>query len=276
MRRLPVYAWLLLVAVFTTGPFLFLFFTSIEGGDVFKLDTAADILPNQPSGEAYRQLWDQMTRPNSPLPLHRFLWNTVIICSFGVLIELLLTSLAAYPLARMDFKGKGVLCVVLLSALMLPAQANMIVNFVTIRYLGLFDTLVAVVLPSAVSVFGIFLMRQAYLVIPRELEDAARIDGCNDFWIWSRIMVPLSRPALGTLGLFSFVAHWNSFMWPLIILKTRELYPLPVGLSYMANAFDSEFRLVAAGSVLSMLPIILLFLVLQRQFVQGITAGAIK
>jgi putative chitobiose transport system permease protein len=119
-------------------------------------------------------------------------------------------------------------------------------------------------------------MRQAFLVVPKDLEDAARMDGASEWYIFSRVMVPLTRPALGTLALFSFVSHWNSFMWPLVILQDRAKYPLSVGLAYMANAFDSNFKVVAAGSVLSMIPILLMFLAMQKQFIRGITAGAVK
>ncbi len=210
------------------------------------------------------------------LPLLRFFWNTALICVWGVVLEVSLAALAAYPLARMEFKGKTLVFALLLSTLMLPTQANMIVNFVTIRWLGLFNTLSAVVLPAATSVFGIFLMRQAFLVVPRELEDAARIDGCGELGIFWHVMLPLSRAALGTLALFAFVSHWNSFLWPLVVLKSAELYPLSVGMAYMAETFDSDFRLVAAGSVAGMLPILILFLLVQKQFIRGITAGAVK
>lgn len=259
-----------MLALFLMGPFLYLFSISIEGGDLFRLESLWDLLPNEPTWAAYPAVFERL--PNLP----RFFFNTVAICFLGVSLELILASLAAYPLARMQFRGRTLIFVLLLSTMMLPAQANIIVNFTTIRALGLYDTLVAVFIPSAVSVFGIFLMRQAFLVIPKELEDAARIDGCNEFWIFTHIMLPLARPALGTLALFGFVAHWNSFMWPLVILKSQENYPLSVGLNHMANTFDSEFRLVAAGSVMAMLPILILFIALQRQFIAGITAGAVK
>lgn len=202
--------------------------------------------------------------------------NTVLICVFGVTLELLIAALAAYPLARMEFPGKTLVFALMLSTMMLPAQATMIVNFNTIRLLGLFDTYTAVVLPSLVSVFGIFLMRQAFITVPKELDEAARIDGASDLQIWWRILVPLSRPALGTLGIFSFVAYWNSFIWPLVILKHEDRYPLAVGLQFLAEVFDKSFGKVAAGSVLSMLPILIVFLLLQRQFIRGITAGAVK
>lgn len=272
MARSTVLRWAVLLGVATLclGPFLFLLSTSLEGGDVFKLDTPLDLLPNEPSVSAYGEVFVKLPE------LKFYFSNTAFLCFFGVLLECGLATLAAYPLARMEFRGKGVIMGGLLATMMLPTQANIIVNFVTIRQLGLFDTLTAVLLPSAVTVFGIFLMRQAFLVVPRDLEDAAKVDGASEWFIFSKVMVPLTRPALGTLALFSFVAHWNSFMWPLVVLQTGTKYPLSVGLAHMASAFDSNFRVVAAGSVMAMLPILILFLVLQKQFIRGITAGAVK
>lgn len=261
---------LLGLTVLCLGPFLFLLSTSLEGGDVFALNSLWDLLPNQLSKDAYFEVFEKL--PELP----HFFKSTAILCFCGVLMELTLATLAAYPLARMEFKGKATIMGALLATMMLPAQANIIVNFVTIRAMGLFDTLTAVLLPSAVTVFGVFLMRQAFLVVPKDLEDAARMDGASEWYIFWHVMVPLTRPALGTLALFSFVSHWNSFMWPLVILEDKTLYPLSVGLAYMANAFDSNFRLVAAGSVLSMIPIVVMFLLMQKQFIRGITAGAVK
>lgn len=271
-RLSQILKWVALVAVaaLCLGPFLFMVSTSLEGGDLFKLETPADLLPNEPTLEAYGLVFEKL--PDLP----RFFVNTGFLCFFGVLFELVLATMAAYPLARMEFRGKSLIMAALLATLMLPTQANIIVNFVTIRQLGLYDSLVAVLLPTAVTVFGIFLMRQAFLVIPQDLEDAARMDGASEWYIFRKVMLPLTRPALGTLALFSFVAHWNSFMWPLVILQDQSKYPLSVGLSYMQNTFDSNFRLVAAGSVMAMIPILILFLVLQKQFIRGITAGAVK
>jgi len=264
--------WMFLsgIACLCLGPFLFMLSTSLENGDLFKLETPLDLLPNDLSFQAYRDVFVKL--PELP----RFFLNTGFLCFFGVLLEVGFATMAAYPLARMEFKGKGLIMAGLLATMMLPSQANIIVNFVTIREIGLYDTLTAVLLPSAVSVFGVFLMRQAFLVVPRDLEDAAKMDGASEWFIFSRVMVPLTRPALGTLALFSFVAHWNSFMWPLVILQDRSNYPLSVGLAYMQNTVDSNFRIVAAGSVLAMIPILILFLLLQKQFIRGITAGAVK
>lgn len=261
---------LLSVAGLCLGPFLFMLSTSLEGGDVFKLESLSDLGPNELTFSAYREVFKKL--PELPL----FFLNTGFLCFFGVLFELCFATLAAYPLARMEFRGKGLIMAALLATMMLPTQANIIVNFVTIRQMALYDTLIAVLLPSAVSVFGIFLMRQAFLIVPKDLEDAAKMDGASEWFVFWRVMVPLTKPALGTLALFSFVAHWNSFMWPLVILQERANYPLSVGLAYMANTFDSNFRLVAAGSILAMIPILILFLLLQKQFIKGITAGAVK
>lgn len=210
------------------------------------------------------------------MPIPRFMANTLLITGAGVGLNLLLCSLAAYPLARMRFPGRNLIFFVLLSTLMLPSHVGLIVNFVTMTRLRLIDTYAAVVLPSAVSVFGIFLLRQQYLSIPQELEDAARIDGASELGIWWRVMLPLIAPGLATLAIFEFVAFWNSFLWPLIVLKSPEKYPLAVGLLYLSGLFAHNTRLIAAGAVMMTVPIIVVFLFTQRYFMRGITLGAIR
>ena len=202
--------------------------------------------------------------------------NTLLITGAGVGLNLLLCSLAAYPLARMRFPGRNLIFFTLLATLMLPSHVGLIVNFVTLTRLHLIDTYTAVVLPSAVSVFGIFLLRQQYLSIPQELEDAARIDGASELGIWWRVMLPLIAPGLATLAIFEFVAFWNSFLWPLIVLKSPEKYPLAVGLLYLSGLFAHNTRLIAAGAVMMTIPIIVVFLFTQRYFMRGITLGAIR
>jgi len=281
MSRLKIifhYTILILLALFLTGPFLWLTSTSLKSGqDLFKLNSIKDLIPSSPTFENFQRVRTAFDTPGKhENKFFNFFKSTIIIVGLGIILEIVIASLAAYPLARMEFPGKNFIFATMLATMMIPMQANMIVNFITIRKLGLFDTYAAVVLPSAVSVFGVFLMRQAYLVIPQEIEDAARIDGCSELQLWYRIMLPLSRPAMATLAIFSFVAFWNSFMWPLVVLKSDRLYPLSVGLAFLADTFDSNFRLVAAASVLSMLPVIAVFAVMQRHFIKGITAGAVK
>ncbi|MCD6310832.1 MAG: carbohydrate ABC transporter permease [Candidatus Eremiobacteraeota bacterium] len=253
------------VGIFALGPFLWLFSTSLKSaGNVFRLEGILDLIPRPLTLDNYIQVWKQI-----PM-MTRFFFNSFIICFFGVFFQVLISALAGYPLARMEFPGKKLIMIILVSTLLLPVEANLVVNFITIRFLQLYNTYAGVLLPGLVSVFGIFLMRQAFLVIPGELDDAARIDGASEWSIWRHVHIPLCAPTIAVLTIFSFVAFWNTFMWPLIILKNESMYPLTVGLSYMANMFSSDFRLVAAGCILAMIPVIILFIFNQRYFVQGI------
>ena len=270
------YLVLLLLAFLMLGPFLYLALGSVVRGNLLTL-LSTHSLPELLDPRLYTLDWylgDTGVWPTF-CAMHLF-ENTAFLCVAGVTGELLIASLAAYPLARMEFSGRKIVLGLLFSTMMLPAQATMLVNFTTIRALGLYDTSAAVLLPGLVSVFGIFMIRQAYITIPRELVEAARIDGADDFTIWYRILVPLSRPALGTLAIFSFVGHWNSFLWPMVVLKSEERYPLAVGLELIAEVFDKTFGKIAAGSVLSTIPIVVVFMLMQRQFIRGLMAGAVK
>lgn len=265
------YSLLILLALFMIFPFVWLFLTAVKtSGNMFKIKSLADLMPWPLSFANFVKVLKDV-----PL-IPKFMLNTLWITFWGVTGGLITSALAAYPLARYKFPGRNFVFFMFISTMMLPTQANMIVNFITIRKLGLFDTYLAIILPSLVSVFGIFLMRQAYITIPNELEDAARLDGCNELNLWWRIMLPLTRPALGALSIFSFVGYWNTFMWPLVVMKTESKYPFAVGLTYLSNMFESDFRSVAAGSVISMVPIIIIFILMQKQFIKGITAGAVK
>lgn len=210
------------------------------------------------------------------MPLGRFALNTVYITGVGIALTLLTSALAGYPLARMRFPGRDAIFYAIVGSLMLPQHVGLILNFVTMTWLHLVDTYAAVYLPSVASIFGIFLLRQAYLVIPAEIEDAARIDGAGELRLWAQVMLPLVAPALATLAIIEFTAYWNSFIWPLIILKSPERYPLAVGLLYLSGLFAHDTRLIAAGAVLMTLPMIVIFLALQRYFLRGIVLGAVK
>lgn len=260
--------FILAIAAIFVAPFYWLVVTSFAGsGDIYAFPPK--LLPSHFTSQNYSQVWNSV-------PMPRFFVNTMIIVFWGTTLTLIISALAGYPLARYNFKGKKLIFFILFATLLLPEEAMMIVNFLTCSRLGLINTYAGVFLPSIASVFGIFLLRQAYLSIPTELEDAARIDGCSPFGIWWRIMIPLIAPTLATLAVFSFVAYWNSFLWPLIILKDTNLYPLSVGLTWLSGTFATNFRLVAAGSVLAMVPTLIIFLALQRYFTKGLTAGAIK
>ena len=252
-------------------PFWWLTAASLRTGNLYS-DGWSALFPEHLTLEYYKKLILSQER----LPLLRFLANTAFYCAVGVFLELFLASLAAYPLARLDFKGKGLVTFVLIAVLALPGQANAIINFTTVRSLGLYDTVWGVILPGAVSVFAILLLRQAFAEISTELEDAARLDGCGEWQIFTNVCLPLTRPTQAAVALFAFTANWNSFLWPLVVLKTADKYPLSVGLAYLASSFDSDFRVVAAGSVLAAIPMIVFFLAIQKEFIKGITAGALK
>lgn len=268
IRKTVLYGLLLALAVFTTFPFLWTLLVSLKtSGPIFAIPP--DFSLRGLSAANYSGVWHT-------LPLPRYVLNSLYISTMGVGLTLVICSLAAYPLARMQFPGKNIVFYAIIATLMLPEHIGLIVNFVTMIKLGLVDTYTSVFLPSLASIFGIFLLRQAYLSVPQELEDAARIDGASDLVIWRHVMLPLITPALATLAIFQFVAFWNSFLWPIIILKTPDKYPLAAGLLYLRGLFAYNTRYIAAGTVIATLPIVIAFLFTQRYFMRGITAGAIR
>jgi putative chitobiose transport system permease protein len=258
----------LLVALATPFPFVWLLATSLRSsGTVFSFPPV--IIPRPPTLANYAGVWQTM-------PIARFFLNTAYITGMGIALTVVVSALAGYPLARMRFPGRDLIFYAIVGSLMLPQHVGLILNFVTMMRLHLIDTYAAVYLPSAASVFGIFLLRQAFLTIPNEIEDAARIDGASELRVWAQIMLPLVSPALATLAIIEFSAYWNSFLWPLIVLKSPDKYPLAVGLLYLSGLFAHNTRYVAAGAVMMTLPMIVVFLALQRYFLRGITVGAVK
>ncbi len=256
------------LACVTTFPFLWLLATSLKGsGTVFGFPPV--LIPRPPTIANFVGVWETM-------PLARFFANTVYITGMGILLTLVTSALAGYPLARMRFPGRDLIFYAIVGSLMLPQHVGLILNFVTMARLHLVDTYAAVYLPGVASIFGIFLLRQAYLVIPAEIEDAARIDGAGELRLWAQIMLPLVSPALATLAIIEFTAYWNSFLWPLIVLKSPDRYPLAVGLLYLSGLFAHNTRYIAAGAVIMTAPVIVVFLLLQRYFLRGIVMGAIR
>jgi putative chitobiose transport system permease protein len=254
--------------VVTAFPFVWLLATSLRSsGTVFAFPPV--IIPRPPTLANYVGVWQTM-------PIGRFFLNTAYITGMGIALTAIVSALAGYPLARMRFPGRDLIFYAIVGSLMLPQHVGLILNFVTLMRLHLIDTYAAVYLPSAASVFGIFLLRQAFLTIPTEIEDAARIDGAGELRVWAQIMLPLVSPALATLAIIEFSAYWNSFLWPLIVLKSPDKYPLAVGLLYLSGLFAHNTRYVAAGAVMMTLPMIVVFLVLQRYFLRGITIGGVK
>jgi putative chitobiose transport system permease protein len=209
------------------------------------------------------------------LSVPKYIGNTLIVTISSIVIDVILSSLCAYPLACMDFKGKKFIMAALISTMIIPAAAGMIINYLIISKMHLLDTLAGVILPGSVKVFSIILLRQSYLGIPKELIEAARIDGAKETRIWWQIMVPGIMPSISTIIIFDFIGKWNEFLWPVIVLQDPEKYPLATALQYLNGAFNYKFGYIAAGTVISIIPIIIVFLLCQKNYIEAIS-GAVK
>lgn len=263
-----LYLLLVAVAAFTVGPYYWMLKTSLEtAASVYAFPPK--LVPWPLTLENFKSVWESLN-------LYQYFMNSIIITASGIAISVIFAAMFAYPLARYRFPGRNLLFFLVLLPMMVPVQGGFIINFLTAKSLHLVNTYAGVVLPNAITLFGIFLLRQSYLNIPSDFEDAARIDGAGEFYIWWRIMLPMIKPSLATLTLLQFLAFWNNFLWPLVILRNPNLYPLSVGLLYLNNTFQTNFRSVAAGAIIATLPVVALFLFLQQYFVRGLTAGGVK
>lgn len=228
------------------------------------------------------QMWpDELTTANFSSLFDRFpvgTWfaNSVMVAGVTTAIAVTVNLLAGYALAKLRFPGRGAVFVLILSTMMIPAQAIMFPQFRTVADLGLFGTFWAVILPSAATAFGIFLARQFLLSIPDELLEAAKMDGAGQLRIFFRIVLPLCRPLIAVLVLLAFMAQWNDFLWPLITLKDPALYTLPVSLRFLQGQYDADYGGLMAAALLTCLPLVVLFLLLQRYFVQGLARTGIR
>lgn len=209
-------------------------------------------------------------------PLARFLLNSVGVAIISTALQLITSAMAAYAFARLTFRGRDALFLLYIATLMVPLQVTILPLFVEMKYLGQVDSYAGLVLPSIASAFGTFLLRQAFLGLPRELEEAAFIDGAGHFAVFRRIVVPLALPALATFGIFAFMASWNSFLWPLVILNTPDLMTLPLGLSNLQGRYSTAWNLLMAGSTVAVVPILVVYLVGQKYVIRGVTLTGLK
>ena len=260
---------LMLLALLVLLPLVWLVSTSLKGPseDIFTSPPA--LLPSQPSLAAYGQLF-------AANPMLTYLRNSALVSAVAVLANLLFCSLAAYPLARLRFRGRGLVLALVVATILIPFQVVMIPLYLLMVQLGLRNSLWALILPQAATAFGIFLLRQSFLGVPVELEEAARIDGCSPMGEWWNVMIPAARSDLITLGMFVFIGSWSDFLWPLIIIDDPGLYTLPLGLQQLASSFSLDWRLVAAGAVVSILPVLLIFVLLQPFILPNASGDAVK
>lgn len=206
----------------------------------------------------------------------RYFGNTTFIAVATTILQLLTSALAAYAFATMDFFGKEVIFLLFLGTMMIPGQLLVVPNYVLIYKLGWYDTYYALIIPWIASVFSIFMMRQFFMTIPKELWDAAQIDGCSRFWYLWRVIMPLSKPVFITSGLFTFIGSWNSFLWPLIATSNPALRTIQVGLNQFNQEFGTQPHLLMAASTVAIVPIVVLFFFAQKQFIQGIARTGLK
>lgn len=248
-------------------PFLWTLVTSLTPGA--GLSSTPSLIPLDPSLAAYRTLFDNT-------PFARIILNSLGLALATTLLQLVTSSLAGYVFSRLPFPGRGVVFAVYLATMMVPIQVLIVPLFVQMKSLGLVDTYLGVLLPSVASAFGVFLLRQAMNSVPRELDEAATIDGASHFRIFGSIILPLVGPSLATLTVFGFMSSWNSFLWPLIILRSSELKTLPLALAGLQGQYTTQWDVMMAGSIVSIIPMIALYIFAQKYVVQSVASSGIK
>ncbi len=248
-------------------PFLWTVITSITPDG--SLATGPSLIVEDPTLDGYRTLFGS-------LPVWRIIFNSLWIAVVATLAQIVTGAMAAYGFARLEFKGKNLIFALYLATLMVPLQVLVVPLFIQMTEMKLQDTYFALLAPSLASAFGIFLLKQAVEGLPRELDEAATIDGAGHLRIFLRIILPLVRPALATLAVFAFMGSWNSFLWPLVVIRSPELMTLPLGLSTLQGQYTTEWSVVMAGSVVSIVPIALIYLVAQRHIIAGFAHTGIK
>jgi len=274
-EKITIHSILILVSLLSIFPFVWLISTSLKGAGENIFAYPPIIIPTDFTWQNYIGVWGKVD-------FIGYFVNSMVVAGFTVLLNLVLSSLAAYPLARMQFKGKKFIFFLILATIMIPFQAIMLPVYLITLKLNMVDSVnnfmgyLGLIMPFAVSAFGIFLMRQAFLKIPKELEESAVVDGCNAFQVFFKVLLPMVKPTLAVLAIFTFIGSWGEFLWPSIVLSKESMYTLPVGVNNLQGMFSSNWRIIAAGSILSTIPILIFFLAMQKYFISGENEGAIK
>ncbi|MBY5851704.1 carbohydrate ABC transporter permease (plasmid) [Rhizobium ruizarguesonis] len=268
VRSVAIYAIVIAVTLIMLMPFAWMLSASLKlSRDVFAFPI--EWIPSEPQWHNYVDIWTK-------IPLSLFIYNTSKLTIIVTLLQLLTSSFAAYAFAKLNFPYKNTLFLGYIATIAMPWQVYMVPQFLLMREFGLNNTHLALICLQAFTAFGVFLMRQFYMSIPTELCEAARIDGMNEYQIWARIMLPLSKPALSTLTIFTFVTTWNDFLGPMIYLTKTELKTVQIGLRMFISQYSAEYGLIMAASVVALIPVLVVFLSLQRFFVEGIASTGLK
>lgn len=268
-EHLWLYAILTAIAIIMLFPLLWLISTSLKSPAENIFQFPPQLFPSQPTLANYVRVWQTN-------PFGRYLFNSTAIALLTVGLNLVFCALAAYPLARLNFRGREVIFSLIVATIMIPFQIVMIPLYILTVKLNITNTYIGIIFPAIASAFGIFLLRQAFASVPKEMEEAARMDGCSELGLWWFIMIPAIQPALMTLAIFVFIGSWSDFLWPLIVLNRPDLYTLPLGVANLAGTFSLDWRLIAAGSVISIAPVLILFLFLQRYIVPTDAGSGVK
>lgn len=274
-KNLGIHAVLIFVSLLSIFPFIWLISTSLKGQAENIFAYPPSLIPHDFTFENYAGVWKRVN-------FIAYFINSMIVAGATVGLNLILSALAGYPLARMQFAGKKFSFFAVLATIMVPFQAIMLPVYLITLKLNMVDSVnnfmgyLGLVMPFAVSAFGIFLMRQAFLTIPKEMEEAAIVDGCNVFQVFFKVLLPMVKPTLAVLAIFTFIGSWGEFLWPSIVLTKESMYTLPVGVNNLQGIFSSNWRFIAAGSILATIPIVVFFLAMQKYFISGETEGAVK
>lgn len=258
----------LLIAAVLVSPLLYALSASLM--------SEAELINYPPALLPSSFLWQNYLTALHMAPLFRFMLNSVIVAVSCTAGQLFTGALAGYAFAILRFKGQKVLFFLTLATMMIPGQAIIIANYLTVVHMGLIDTFGSLILPYLASAFCIFNMRQAFLSLPRELSESAKIDGCNSFQFFTRIGLPLTKPFLGSLGIYTFLGVWNQYLWPLLVTNSTQMRTVQIGIGMMKNAEGNAYGPIMAGTIMILVPSILVFILGQKSLISGLTAGAVK
>jgi multiple sugar transport system permease protein len=269
-RKIGRYALLVALAILFVSPLVFMVVTSFKN----RIEAAGvppTWIPTEPTLEAYRSIFNA---PGTPVP--RWFVNSLLAATGNAALVVVTSAMAAYPLARMSFRGKNIVFGLIIGTLFIPPVILVIPNYLIVGELKWLDTLAAVIVPTAASAFGVFFLRQFFLSLPRELEEAAVLDGANTRQIFLRVVLPLARPALATLAVLAFLTNWNDFLWPVYVLFSPESQTLPAGLSTLQSANNVRYDLIMAGAVIASAPVLALYVFAQRFIIEGVSRSGLK
>ncbi len=269
IKKVFTYLLLIVIAIITLGPFLWLVGTSLKSASESVYSYPPKFIPEKATLENYLKAMESF-------PFFKYLLNSTIISTITVLSNIIISSLAGFALARMDFKGKNTIFILILSTMIVPFQMLMIPLYELCIKLGVENSYIGLAIPHLVTAFGIFLMRQSFLKVPKELDESAFMEGASTFTVWRKILLPVVKPSIVTLAIFSFVASWGDFLWPLIIVNNENLYTLPLGVNKLNGVFVADMKVISSGAILSIIPMLIIFLSLQKHFISGATEGALK